>query len=170
MATRILKLLFLLVFSINYSLYAETENFSTSCYYDGFWGKWQGNGYSHILYGKYNDIMEVAKRAHPSDYYWRLKIYGLEDCNRHKRDRKNWAEYKGTLTYYISDQYPTLKQILKKGGGLAIYGNVIKRTVDVKVRVKPYKYNPEVYNIYFQSEGENCGFAISINSANALDW
>ena len=118
-----MKKLFLLIFFLGVSnhLFSQIEIIGNevrfSLYRNNYWGDWRtesgirisGTLDDFIVYSRYSD--------HPSDYFFRLKIYGFtmptkKELKNHIKT-KTWWEYSGYVEYYVCDVYPTLFDCFK---------------------------------------------------------
>lgn len=154
------------------------------CYYiDGYWSDWIENSNSSLFKDEGNGVSyRKWSFYHPSDYCWKITRN-----ERIKEENDGWAVFSGTLEYYITDERPSLKLILKNGDDgwvdpkhhdepneTPCVKRVIKATIKMKTETK-YIDNVVGYNIFgrakyrreyftqctyniFTSEG---GFAIS---------
>lgn len=139
------------------------------CYnIDGYWG--DSSRLSMRIYGNYNGF--VLYKDHPSNYTFKFTIDTEHNPTKKEiksRYKKNiWWEYTGTVEYYVSEQYPTIKDVLEKGIGPTFLnskssfpGNpVIKRTAKAIIRIAPYKKRPQTYNFVF----DDVGYAINLEN------
>lgn len=76
-----------------------------------------------------------------------------------------WYEYSGKVEFYISDDYSDIYEIFKKSKRAAFITKKamgerpVKRIVkNATIRVKPYKRQPQVYNIFFDKVGVGINF------------
>lgn len=169
-------LFFLFVFCSVIPSYAISFCF----YYDGFWGNWQqdnidgiacyGNYTGFVCYWNYQDIYGYW-RDHPSDWFFKFQINNyVEPSKKEKKQhikKDVWFEYTGTVEYYISDEYQDIKSILKSSPDHTVSRFVrpsrhrveegkmpcVKRTVQARIKIAPYKDHPKVYNIWFDGVG-----------------
>lgn len=178
---RAFKIIFTFVFCLIsvYDSKAQTNGFeelALNCYYDGYWTRWEifdGLGVVSAT-GTFDGFSLYYSRYHPSEYFFKFFIsnpskYSDPEIRQHYRS-KEWLEYEGVVEYYVTDEYPTIKDVLKGirnrkllwytiGGHYnnqediyKLYGGIaVKRTVKAEVRIQPYKINHKwrVYNIWF---------------------
>ncbi|MCH5307978.1 MAG: hypothetical protein J1E37_07805 [Prevotella sp.] len=162
--------------------------FRFCCYYNGFWGNW--TEYWTECWGHYGGFMLYGSGEHKSNYYFAFAIDGYRTPSQKeiKEHRKNntWWTYTGTVEYYISDVYPTLKSCLMELGrplkqkdtedyfyqyeklplaratNMRKHGELVGFTrvkSKATIKIAPYKKHPEVYNIWV----DDVAFAISLN-------
>ena len=149
------KILILILLSI-FSLMAKSQIYT--CYYlDGYWGQWEEQ-IMFRLYGNSHSFSVYEYGTHPSEFIFRFQIhsYSTPDKKTIKHHFKNnlWYEYSGTVEYYVSEEYPTIRTILRKYrfpfyGGWVRPGPCATRTAKATIRIAPYKQYPRVYNIWF---------------------
>lgn len=157
-------LIFVLVFITQYSL-----SFSWNCYYNGYWGKWK-EAYGYAAYGNYSGFVIHYSSDHPSEYVFKFQI----DTNiapqirmEGKNGKERWYHYQGTVEYYVSEDYPTIVDVLKVYGYPFLHpssyssGPIAKRVAKavIKTRKRPWdaKRHPECYNFVFD------GIAVGID-------
>ena len=158
-----------------------------SCHYDGFWGNW--SNYFTECQGGYGGFALYNYGEHPSTYSFAFLVDGYRSPTKKEIKQHNksqtWWEYTGTVEYYISDVYPTLKDCLKKMGRpleardtegyeykkieeVARLANIKngRQSIGLKrvqakaiIKIQPYKKHPKTYNIWV----DGVGFAIDLN-------
>ena len=162
------KRLFLLVAFVVLTNVLKAQ-ISTVAYYDGYWGKWKshtkryGYGYNineYGIYGSYSGFIIYQKSDHPSKFIFKFDIYGYwePDKKEKKEHLKNdeWYEYSAFVEYYVTEEYPTIKEVLRRydfphfncDSGSSD-NPCAKRMASAEVRIAPYKDHPKCYNIYF---------------------
>lgn len=166
MKRKVVSLLFLVV-----SLYASAQ-IKICGYYDGYWGEWEEAYHTNLygmfdttlpylkIYGNYSGFCTYQNTAHPSTYSFKFQItnYVVPDKKSRKEHLKSgkWYEYNGTVEYYVNNELPTIKQIMKRS---SIFGSfplitpstdTRKRNVNATIQIAPYKDHPRVYNIWFE--------------------
>lgn len=141
-------------------------------YYDGYWGEWEDayctNLYGMLdtslpylnVYGNYSGFCTYQNTAHPSNYSFKFQItnYTIPDKKTKKEHLKNgkWYEYSGTVEYYVNEELPTIKEILKRRSFFGRFPSISqsngtkKRNVNATIQIAPYKDHPKVYNIWFE--------------------
>lgn len=141
----------------------------TNAYYDGYWGEWQiqwlpslfsstPEKFYYGLYGNESGFIVYDADLHPSDYVFKFQINNYvaptkKQIKEHYK-RQEWYEYYGTVEYFVVEEYPTIKDILKQWG-FPLYGQhttgtpIAKRVANATIKIAPYKKHPEVYNIWF---------------------
>jgi len=157
---------FILIFSclfyavINSSAQVRAQ-VSASVWYDGYWGKWQS--YGNIIYGNYSSMIIYRPDNHPSDYQFKFTITNYrtptkEEIKWHLKNNE-WYQYDGFVEYYVTDKWPTIKDVFKFWNFPSITPSqhrveegespCAKRTAKAIIRIKPYKDHPNCYNFRF---------------------
>lgn len=184
------KIFFLFIFSLFSVIPISSQTpLRICCYYNGYWGDWK-NYYWKECYGNYAGFVLYNSGEHKSNYHFAFHIDGYTTPSKEeiKKHRKNntWWTYTGTVEYYISDVYPTLKSALiglgrpleekdiddytykyeklplaraaniRKNGKAIGFTKVKSRAT---IKIEPYKKHPDTYNMWV----EDVGFAISLN-------
>lgn len=167
----------------------RAENVGTCVHIHGYWTDWvQRNGdYSRELdySARKNDATETfmgmefrQKGADPWQWCFRFYVdnYIKPDKSTRKQHLKSneWYVYTGTVEYYVTDDYPTIEEVLDTfrfpiipasgdfGWG---YSKIkydrprVKRTAKATIKIAPHKDMPECFNIYF----DNIGIGLSFN-------
>ncbi len=146
---------------------------ATNSWHDGYWGKWvshnhpfsmpyPGISYDYSLYGNYSGFVIFRKDAHPSEFFFKFQAnsYSQPDkkTKRYHLKHNLWYEYSGTVEYYVTEEYPTIADVLKKYNFPffdCTYDKkgkpCVKRTANAVIKIAPYKKKPKCYNIYFDS-------------------
>ena len=165
--------LILFAFLLNLALVGKAQ-ISTCANYDGYWGQWKSHttrfmysspSYKYGLLGNYSGFTIYNRYDHPSNFVFKFLIYGYsEPTKKEKKEHyKNneWYEYSGAVEYYVTERYPTIKEVLK-AWDFPIYNSssatsdnpCVKRKVyDAKIMIAPYKKRPRVYNLWFDDVG-----------------
>lgn len=148
--------------------YAQDYEIGYACLYDGYWGDWK-NSSNYKIWGNYAGFIIYYSYEHPSNYFFSFQINSYaqpskEEIKAHWKNNQPFVYY-GTAEYYVSDSYPTAKDVLKAYGQpyirpTATSSPIVKRTASAEIRIMPYKKHPQCYNIFF----DNVGFAISLGS------
>lgn len=147
--------------------------FRACVYYDGYWGEW--HNFRNSLYGNNSSMIIYVPDYHRSLYQFKFTIsnYHAPSKDEIKYHLKNneWYQYDGVVEYYVTDEYPTIKDVFKKTGFPSIHPALhdinagqtpcAKRTAKAIIRIEPYKKHPQVYNIWF----EDVGFGINLNGS-----
>lgn len=112
-----IQLLIIFIMSI-FALSAQKISYSANL--DGTWDKWTDvNWKSYVANGEFRFYSEYDN---PRDYFFKVKILGAdptkEEIKKHQKN-KEWYTYKGTLEYFVDDDYPTAYSVLQKHGWLA---------------------------------------------------
>lgn len=170
------KLLTLLLLIVSLCTSAQIR---VCAYYDGYWGEWEDGAVGGFLFGKpdpYGDLPYLKvygnysgfciyySDSHPSAYTFKFQAnnYVTPDKKTKKTHIKNneWYEYNGTVEYYVYDDRPTIRNILKEPTGF-VHFPVVKPTIqsarkriaNATIQIAPYKEHPKVYNIWFEGVG-----------------
>ena len=167
------KILFLIVIVIT-SLTASAQ-IKVCAYYDGYWGEWEEAYQSDLygmlnptlpylkIYGNYSGFCTYQNTVHPSNYSFKFQItnYTIPDKKTKKEHLKSgkWYEYSGTVEYYVNEELPTIKDILKRGSIVGRFPTIsqsygtYRRIANATIQIAPYKDYPQVYNIFFDGVG-----------------
>ena len=138
--------------------------------FNGYWDdRWEdgmninyGSGIGYVMKGNYGELVIYSYSTYsggrPSDYIAKIKVIGLNtniDKKEKKRRKKNneWYEYTGTIEYYSDKFNETKEKWLRhfpyvpdeRGEG------TIRRVASVRIKIAPYKKNPECYNIWLEN-------------------
>jgi len=156
-------------------LFASSQ-IKINVYYDGYWGEWENAFVTTLsggvdqslpytkIYGNYSGFCTYRSNFHPSNYSFKFQINNYyqpdkKTRNEHLKTNK-WYEYSGVVEYYINDDLPTMKDIMKAGYALGKFPAVQpdwqgarKRTTNATIQIAPYKDHPKVYNIWFEGVG-----------------
>lgn len=156
---------------------AHFDDLALNCYYDGYWTRWRnfdGMWRPISARGTFDGFCLYYNGNHPSEFFFNFVIsnpskYSTQELKQHYKS-KEWLEYFGVVEYYVTDDYPTIKDVLKgiSKGKLLWYtiggdynskpdiyklqgGVAVKRTEIATIKVQPYKASHKwrVYNIYF---------------------
>lgn len=169
-----MKRFFISAFFFAISLYASAQ-IKVCCYYDGYWSEWEEAYLSDLygrldptipylkIYGNYSGFCTYGNTAHPSTYSFKFQItnYTIPDKKTKKEHLKKgkWYEYSGTVEYYVKEDLPTIKDILKRESIFGHFPSITpsygtrKRSVNATIQIAPYKDHPRVYNIWFEGVG-----------------
>lgn len=116
---------------------------------DGYWSNWEYKGVT--AGGSLRNLVVFYSDEHPSifELKWKADNYTKPSQKEIKEYIKKdaWFEYTGTVEYWVSEQYPTIKDALKKSGFLVtnpdsrienfdFCGKKAKRTANAKMRCK----------------------------------
>lgn len=176
---RAIKIIFTFVFCLMSVYVSNAQNVELAHYYDGYWSShWESYDYLVIVNGTYNKFCLHLYSVHPSEFFFKVSIsnpskYSDQEI-RQRYKSKEWLVYKGVVEYYVTDKYPTIKDVLKgiqkhelawgwiggdyntKEDDAKRFGGIaVKRTAEAEVRIKPYRKNEKgrVYNIFFDDVG-----------------
>lgn len=161
-------MLFVIIVTMALSVRAQI---STCSWHDGYWGQWKSHttrytyippSYEYEIYGNYSGFIIYNKGDHPSKYIFKFEIYGYwEPDKKEKKEhlKKNeWYEYSGSVYYYVTENYPTINDILKSfefprfNSDSGSTGNpCVRRRASATIKIAPYKKHPQCYNIYFDN-------------------
>ena len=155
-------ILFLLVFC---GLFKFQINAQSICFnYKGEWSPWEDIRYFKVY--RNNDCSGLTLKTNGG-----LKALSFQITNFRFPDKKEREEhlksgksfsYYGTIEYYVNSALPTAEDIAKRCLLVAPYPRseietpTLRRSV-CEIRIKPFKKEPEVWNIFF----DNIGIAIS---------
>ena len=175
------KFLFTLISMIIGFLGAYSQvSMSTAAYVHGYWTSWEEKNYSNGYYfnrtfqlnGQVNGDtfsgMEIRLNGkQPWDWCFKFEIdnYYKPDKKSRKEHQKNntWYEYSGWVEYYVTDEYPTIQQVLEKFEFPVVQptGETAraKRRARATIKIAPYKKAPECFNIYFDGIGVGLSFS-----------
>ena len=142
---------------------------------DGYWSSWN---FSLLeVTGSMRNFVLFNGSDHPSIFLlrWKADNYTKPSKKEIKEHIKSdsWFEYTGTVEYWVSEEYPTIKDVLKKKQGSLVtnpdsgYGNSqssgrkVKRTATAKMMCQFYKngYIKNI-NLFF----DNIGYGIGCDS------
>ena len=133
---------------------------------DNYWSRWTYKCYE--VTGTYADFVLFKAWDHPSAFNLRIKVnnYTKPSKSEIKDYIKNdkWFEYSGTVEYWVSEEYPTIKDALKKTGDLVSNpdskhsfpesGAKVKRTANAVIKMKRNKDgSPRGYCLFFDGIG-----------------
>lgn len=126
----------------------------------GYWGNWY-NPYGMLLQGSYDEFIIYNGSNHPSSYIFKVKIYGMSieaDKQAIKRRIKNkqWYEYRGSVEYYTRNNqigFNSQVEYWPRVSPSSTEYNVQLNTQPAIIKIAPYKKNPRIYNIFFESYG-----------------
>lgn len=171
-----MKKFFLLLFLSTVPYFASAQ-IKVNAYYDGYWGEWEDGAVGGFLYGQpdkrlpylkvygnYSGFCIYYSNSHPSTYTFKFQTnnYYTPDKKTRKEYLKNnkWYEFYGTVEYYVYDEQPTIKDILKAKTEFVhfpviqpTFKSARKKTASAKILIAPYKEHPQVYNIWFEGIG-----------------
>lgn len=141
----------------------------TCAFYDGYWGEWKEQWipslfsstpeeFFYKLYGNESGFIVYDVGDHPSEYVFKFQINNYiaptkQQIKEHNK-KQEWYEYSGIVEYFVVENYPTIKDILKKWGFPLYHQHVTgtpvaKRVANATIKIAPYKKHPELYNIWF---------------------
>ena len=181
------KYFFLFSFLFLFLFPIQSQCIDTSVNVYGSWTPWSylSNADLHVkvLYWESDRVFRGCEYIKQADYYhsrvdvdinWCFRFvidnYICPDKKEIKKHYKSdqWYEYTGWVEYYVTDAYPTIKDVLKKYEFPLISplspdrdSKRALRHAKAKIRIAPYKHKPTCFNILF----DDIGVAISCN-----DW
>lgn len=135
-----------------------------SSWCDGYWGNWFSVT-SVKLYGNYSGFTLYYNNDHPSQFMFRFQIDSYKETTykerKANRKSKKWLEYSGTVDYYVSESYPTIRDIIREKQFPLISPTqvkedepCIKRTTKAIISIEPsYTFYPRNYAIWFDGIG-----------------
>lgn len=141
-----------------------------SSWCDGCWGEWFPIT-SVKVYGDYSGFTLYYSNDHPSQFMFRFQIDSYKETTykerKANRKEKKWLEYSGIVEYYVSESYPTIKDIITKKQFPLISPTTakegepcVKRTTKAKISIEPsYMFYPRNYAIWF----DGIGVGINLN-------
>ena len=155
------KILISILFSI-FAVSSSAVKFSTCAWYDGYWGNWESIEFN--IRGNYSGMILYDPDYHPSYYSFKFTINNFIPPTKDEKKRHiksdEWYQYEGVVEYYVTDAYPTIKDVFKKFPFPSVCPALhkveegqtpcAKRTVKATIRIAPYKDHPKVYNIMFE--------------------
>lgn len=153
-----ISLLFLSLF-----FYTLTYALSYSCYYDGYWSSWKKFSYGWEIYGNWSGFIIYEKSEHPSNYMFKFQIDTSvppqQETNYTGGGIDTWYVYQGVVEYYVTEDYPTIKDVFKRYGfpikrpQSYLSTPIVKRTATaiIKTVKRPWnaKKHPKCYNFIF---------------------
>ncbi len=162
----------ILILTVLLFFFQNSSAQSLCLYRDGFWGNWSEVGSSARFYGNYSGFMIYNSSVGQWDWGFKFQISGFsippKKARKQRIKNNQWYEYKGTVEYFISDDYPnyyayvkgsTYPKFIAAESFTKQNGRPVKKiVVPATIKIAPYKDHPRVYNIYFQ----NVGIAISM--------
>ncbi len=163
------KWLFIIVLAIH--PLSSISQIGLCSYVDHCWGDWKF--YNIKAYGTYDEISFFQPGDHPSQWQWKFKISDYKvpskkELKSYRRSNK-WLVYNGTFEYYIDDDNLSIQDMIREDGCPIINPTnhrvdkgerpCKRQTVNAVIKIKPFKKNPQVYNIFF--EGVGMGFDLT---------
>lgn len=144
----------------------SAANISVSCNVAGYWSPWE-NAFGANVCGSFSGFSIAYSSDQNWDWYIRFHIdnYRVPTKEEMKALKKvdRWLEYKGTVEYYVIDEYPTIEDVMRAFGPRLLPpkgpNHRVKRTAKATIKIAPYKKFPKVYNILF----DGVGYAIDLN-------
>lgn len=151
--------------------------FTTAAYLYGFWSNWtfRGSGTYDQINSRIHFNTETKvftgftfrlSGAQPWDWCFKVEVdnYVKPDKKIRKQHLKDdtWYEYTGWVEYYVTDEYPTIEKVLEKYQFPMISpkGETAraKRRAKATIKIKPYKKEPAVFNVWFDNVGVGFSF------------
>ncbi len=143
-----------------------------SAYTSYAWDSWSGNYWVYAY--SYGWVYAIPRGANPKDFYFRFNYgeLGLRELEKKEwkavKAKNGWLEnLKCTFEYYVTDEYPTLKDALvahswpcakyyhKASSGMPI----VKRTAVASVKAY-YTDDDEVRSLNFWIDGYGFGLTV----------
>lgn len=168
------KALFVLILVVLEALNTQAQ-IRVNGYFDGYWDEWEETYHTDLygtldptlpymkIYGNYSGFCAYTNNTHPSTYFFKFQISNYYEPDKKTRkehlNHNVWYDYNGSVEYYVNNELPTIKDIMKRG---SIFGRIPtispsqatrKRTVNAKIQIAPYKDHPRIYNIWFEDVG-----------------
>lgn len=150
-------------------LLSTLSSFSASyaCYYDGYWSSYKNFSSLWEIYGDWSGFIIYSNLEHPSNYMFKFQIDTTippqKEINYNKGKEEEWYVCEGTVEYYVTEDYPTIKDILKEYSfpiqrpKSYMSTPIVKRTAKaiIKTWKRPWnaKKHPKCYNFFFDNVG-----------------
>ncbi|MBD5280880.1 MAG: hypothetical protein HDS35_10120 [Bacteroides sp.] len=182
-------LVFCLLVSFVSPIKVKGQFLDTSVYLNGTWSEWWPrevfsaidykilyNATDHVFRGcEYFDLRTYSRLdirpgfdIRPDDntkwcFRFLIDEYICPDKKDIKKHYKSnqWYEYTGWVEYYVTDEYPTIKDVLNHYGFplISIKGDSQRalRHAKATIKIAPYKNKPECFNIFFDNVGGAIG-------------
>ena len=116
-------------------------------YYDGYWGPWKG--YICSMGFDENSLYFYKPWDHPSENFLKIRV---NTSSEPEKDGK-WYVYSGTVEYYVSEEYPTIKDVLKHGFFVQPYDSppIAKRTATATITMhkRLWRKHPRLLTVFF---------------------
>lgn len=149
--------------------YTTYKNYYEVCFnYRNSWSSWEGGYdgiYAHHI-GKNITGLQLQTRGKIIYFDFNINNYKEPTKKEIKKHLKNgeWYEYKGVVSYYVSDSYPTASQLAKysrfvRPDPRTDKTPTVMRTTEAIIKIQPYKKHPTCFNVYF----DDIGVGISLN-------
>lgn len=120
------------------------------------WGKIYGNTYRYV------DGTGFEIQNYGGVVYLKFQITNYTpptkaEIKAHEKSQK-WFEYGGIVEYYVSDEYPTAKDVAKACNVVIPDARhdvtpKVKRVAYATIKIAPYKKVPYCYNLFFDGIG-----------------
>lgn len=144
-------------------IYVLSFSASYACFYDGYWSSWKEFSYNWEIYGNWSGFIVYEKSEHPSNYMFKFQIDTSippkEEINYNKGKEEKWYVCEGIVEYYVTEDYPTILDVLKAYGfpmerpKTYISTPIAKRTAKATIKTwkRPWnaKRHPNCYNFIF---------------------
>lgn len=168
------KFLFIVFLLFTFHVNGQRQCFESSYYLNGEWSDWTHRSllfqpassdlYGYLFNSQNNFCGLWFYKFYFDDirsYWFKVNIDYMKptkkEIKNHQKNKK-WYEFEGTVEYYVDDDYPTLRDLLKRVG-IPVLGltkpesQVVKRTVKAKIKIAPFKKFPTCFNILFDGIG-----------------
>lgn len=163
------KLLFIVSLLFCVSINSGAQIRANACF-DNYWGEWEDLGTVAKIKGNYDGFIIYIDKEGPWEYRFKFTINNMmfPEKKQRKKDIKTdtWYTFRGTVEYYISDDYPTIlslfrghKRFMLLPAKLTSGRPTKKITSRATIKIAPFKDLPQTYNIWF----DNVGVAINLN-------
>ena len=166
------RFLVVLIFSLLCISNGKAKSVEIAYAIDNYWSRWTYKSYE--IAGTYADFVLFKAWDHPSAFSLRIKVNNYSKPSKStikdyiKMNR--WFEYSGTVEYWVSEEYPTIKDALKKTEDLVSNpdskhssqksGAKVKRTANAKIKIQFNKDGTmRGYNLFF----DGIGYGIDCN-------
>lgn len=150
--------------SIAFSYKGEWSSWMPICDLDQHWmtSSWGGNTLKLSIYQNRSGLV-LRSRGGREIFSFKIDYiddFALPDKKARKEHLKTgeWFSFWGTVEYYVNDEYPTAED-LAKNCRLVVpnprtdQSPSVKRQADCKIKIAPFKKEPECWNIYFDGIG-----------------
>lgn len=148
----------------------STINAQSVCFrYRGEWSSWR---YCPGKISKYTDNSGLILKTQGGTEFFKFHInyYSKPSKKVLKQAKKSgkWLEYRGTVEYYVNDEYPTAEAFCKDNQFVIPNPRHdktpnVKRKTSCTIEIAPFKKHPEIYYIAF----DNVAIEISVEG---LKW
>lgn len=155
--SKYLRLVFFPLFSLFASFYCLAQDVAFC--YGGDWSSWYP---VDAKVSAYTDGSGIILKTSGGREFFTFQINHFipptkKEIKEHKKTNQ-WFEYTGTVTYYVSDSYPTASDLAKhntlvRPNPRTDVTPVVKRTAIATIKIAPFKKAPYCYNVWFDGIG-----------------